>query len=118
MALPKQETEEKQKANDGFFKMTAPKKIESPTGQIDKLTVLFWIERSKNKNIVVYEADKNPSTADHYNTVVGYWLDIDPEFVKAARKKGVNSDRAELSYMEKKLAYGYNVSSTVNNKKK
>lgn len=36
----------------------------------------------------------------------GYWLDIDPEYVKANRKKGKTDDRDELSYIDKTMAYG------------
>ena len=46
--------------------------------------ILFAIARSKNKNMVMYEAkmegDKLAATP-----LEGYWLDIDPEYQAAAR---------------------------------
>jgi hypothetical protein len=39
--------------------------------------------------------------------VDGYWLDIEPSFIKSHKKKGKTTDRAELNSIEKKLAYGY-----------
>eukprot|EP01084_Bolivina_argentea_P156755 273178_1 len=108
--------EEQLKDTSGFKPIEAPKEIVIPTDQIKKDTVLFWIARSKNENIVVYEAQKK-NNSDHYNEVVGFWLDIDPEYVKAARKKGKMDDREELNFMEKKMAYGYSLTSTEKNKK-
>ena len=109
--------EKKSDNNAGFNRIDPPKEIIIPTDQLDKDTILFWIERSKNKNIVAYEAIKKDGVKDHYNGIDGYWLDIDPEYVKANRKKGKMDDRADLSMLEKKMAYGYKVTSTASNKK-
>ena len=109
MTAPKQ-TEEKNNCH-GFHAIDAPKEIQIPTEQINKESILFWIERSKNANIVVYEALKKNIT-DHYNDMAGYWLDLDPECMKANRKKGKMDDRDELNMIEKKLAYGYKVTAT------
>jgi hypothetical protein len=55
----------------------------------------------------VYEALKDKSGAlDAQKPVEVYWLDIDPEYVAAARKKGNQSDRNELNAIEKQFAYG------------
>ena len=35
-----------------------------------------------------------------------YWMDIDPEYVKAARAKGKMHDREELNMIERQFAYG------------
>lgn len=70
--------------------------------------VLFFIARSKNKNIVVYEGMLN-AAGNGFNTDKAcdvYWLDIDPEYQAAARKKGKMDDRVELGTIEKKFAYG------------
>lgn len=68
--------------------------------------ILFIIERSVNKNIVVYEGIiKNGQFVDN-NPCIVYWMDIDPEFVAKARKKGKTSDRVELNILEKNMAYG------------
>merc|ERR1719385_132694 len=105
MAAPKQQSD----GVGGFQPIEAPKAIELPTEQVAKDSVLFWIERSKNKNIVVYEAEQK-NKSDHFNNVVGYWLDIDPEYVKKNRAKGKKDDREDLNFMEKKMAYGWTVS--------
>ena len=112
-----QQDEKQDSSSSGFIAMEPPKEIKLPTEQINKDSVLFWIERSKNKNIVVYEAIKQNGINDHYNNIIGYWLVIDPEYIKANRKKGKTDDREELSMIERKLAYGYNVTSTDSNKK-
>jgi hypothetical protein len=71
-------------------------------------TVLF-IQRSKNQNVVCYEAspDRQAALEDPKKAMVGYWMDIDPEYVAKARKKGKKDDRDELSALEHKFAYGY-----------
>lgn len=70
--------------------------------------IAFIIERSKNKNVVVYEAQFEAGgarlKADDPLTV--YWMDIDPEYQKAARAAGRADDRVELGMIEKKMAYG------------
>lgn len=72
--------------------------------------VLFFIARSKNLNIVVYEAKQSNGVLDTSEPVTVYWLDIDPEYRKKARSSGKMDDRVELGMIEKKMAYG--VSST------
>ena len=72
--------------------------------------ILFIIERSKNQNIVVYEANRmvgDRKRLDSKNPLQVYWLDIDPEYVKAARRKGKMHDREELGSIEKRMAYGF-----------
>lgn len=101
----------KSQPKDTFFAIDAPPNIlDLPTEAINKKCILFWIARSKNENIVVYEAEKSNGNVNHYNSVNGYWLDIDPEYVKKARQKGITTDRAKLTYLEKKMAYGYSLS--------
>ena len=95
--------------NNGFERVDPPKDITIPTDQVDRDSFLFWIERSKNKNIVCYEALKRNQCDEQYNDVEGYWLCIDPEFVKKNRKKGRMTDREGLNMIERKMAYGWNV---------
>lgn len=38
--------------------------------------------------------------------MVGYWLDLDPEYVKKARAAGKEDDRVDLNMFEKQFAYG------------
>ena len=68
--------------------------------------ILFVIGRSKNLNIVVYEAKMEGGELDSSEPVSVYWLDIDPAYAAAARAKGVKTDRVELGALEKRLAYG------------
>jgi len=68
--------------------------------------ILFVIGRSKNLNIVVYEAKVSGGELDAKEPVVVYWLDLDPAYQKQKRDKGVSSDRLELNYIEKTMAYG------------
>ena len=69
--------------------------------------VLFVIARSKNLNIVVYEARVGgDGHLDSAEPVTVYWLDIDPEYQKANRAKGIASDRVELGAIERRMAYG------------
>jgi hypothetical protein len=86
--------------------------IEKATKQLAGLretspNVLFFIARSKNENIVVYEAaKKSDSELDPAKPIDVYWLDIDPAYQQANRKKGVMSDRSDLNMIEKQFAYG------------
>lgn len=70
--------------------------------------ILFFISRSKNANIVVYEGKLDSATGqlDSKNPVIVYWLDIDPAYVKKNRSKGITSDRSELNTLENNFAYG------------
>ena len=49
--------------------------------------MIFYIARSKNENIVVYDGNmkEGTGTLDEKNPVKVYWLDIDPEYVKKNR---------------------------------
>jgi hypothetical protein len=70
---------------------------------------LFAISRSKNKNLVIYEANvrKDTGTLDLNDPVLVYWMDIDPEYIKSARLRGKMNDREDLNYIERSMAYGY-----------
>jgi len=90
-----------------------------PNENFFKDTIAFWIERSKNKNIVVYEAFKDSDTLDYYNNINAYWLELDPEHMKTNRKNGKLDDISKLTYVEQKMAYGVHVDNkTVSNEKK
>jgi hypothetical protein len=75
----------------------------------DTVNTVMVIERNKNQNVVCYEAitDKKAALEKPKKALVGYWMDIDPEYVAKMRAKGVEDDRAELSMIECKFAYGY-----------
>src|SRR5262247_4394987 len=60
---------------------------------------LFVIERSKNKNIVVYDANRGPAgELDASEPVVAYWL-----------LNGEADKREELNRVERERAYGVDV---------
>jgi len=70
----------------------------------------FVISRSKNANIVVYQARRasggreGPLALDRPLDI--FWLDVDPAYQRKARAAGRATDRVELSAMEKSMAYG------------
>lgn len=68
--------------------------------------IAFIVERSKNKNIVVYEGLVKDGKIDPAKPLDVYWLDIDPVNVKNNRAKGQKHDRSELGMIESKMAYG------------
>merc|ERR1712054_710236 len=69
-------------------------------------TVLFYLQRTKNENTVVYEAKMEGETFDPKEQAQVYWLDVAPDAIEKARKKGKNDDRSELIWLEKSMAYG------------
>jgi hypothetical protein len=73
--------------------------------QADNPNLMFVICRNKNANTVCYEAVKEGDKLGGAAIQV-YWLDIEPSYVEAARKKGKMDDRVELNVIEKKMAYG------------
>lgn len=80
--------------------------IEEYLAKLANPNILFIISRSKNKNIVVYEAKMEGGTIKASDPIDAYWLDIDPEYVEKARAKGVESDRVDLNMIERNMAYG------------
>jgi hypothetical protein len=79
----------------------------------DTPSIALYIERSKNQNIVVYDAKPvQQACAAPPDAIQSYWLDIDPAYVAKARAEGRLSDRVDLSLIERKLAYGHSVASS------
>ena len=70
----------------------------SPAGR------LFHIERSKNKNIVCYDVQLKGTTLNIDKPLDNYWL-----------RNETDGSREDLSFIEKKMAYGYKVVSKGNN---
>jgi hypothetical protein len=77
--------------------------------------VLF---RSKNQNVVVYEAQLNADASgfDEKNPIKCGWLDVDPEYRQPKRQQNQMGDYAELNYLEKKIGL-YDFQVTVKNSK-
>lgn len=76
------------------------KDVPIPTTQVNKSTVLFWIENSNTKSIVVYEAKKKNNK--EYDFIHPYWLMV--EYAKDKNK----SERIEINSFEK-IGYGVDV---------
>jgi hypothetical protein len=71
----------------------------APTARAQTAATLFFIERSKNANIVLYDAHVGPNgTLDADQPVVGYWI-----------MKAEDSRHEDLTFMERKMAYGFDV---------
>jgi hypothetical protein len=76
--------------------------------QLQKDSVAFVVERSLNKNVLVYEGlyNEDHTDLDDGQPIDVYWLDLDPTYVARNRNNGKMDDRDELNAIERKLAYG------------
>ena len=68
--------------------------------------VLMVMHRSKNKNVVVVAANIENGVLNTDFPVDVFWLDLEPSFIQARRAQGIAHDREELSYFERKFAWG------------
>lgn len=68
--------------------------------------VAFIVEKNLNRNVVVYEGVLFDGELRADDPLDIYWLDLDPEYQKRARQEGRVSDRVELNFMEKQMAFG------------
>jgi hypothetical protein len=69
------------------------------TARADGLTALFQIERSKNTNEIHYAAQvAKDGTLDAKDPVAAFWV-----------MKAEDGRREGLSYMERKMAYGFDI---------
>ncbi|ETO20641.1 hypothetical protein RFI_16576 [Reticulomyxa filosa] len=73
--------------------------------------VVCVIKRSKNANVVVYKARMGNEKKQLHETdpLEVFWLKIEPSYIKKRRKQGHKDDRADLTYLEKQMAYGVKV---------
>jgi predicted small lipoprotein YifL len=77
----------------------APEKAAAPTAAHKKTQLLFIIERSKNANVVNYDARlTTDGKLDPKEPVVAYWVLL-----------AEDGRREELSWIEKKKAYGFTI---------
>ncbi|GET88323.1 hypothetical protein, conserved [Leishmania tarentolae] len=87
----------------------------------DHHDICMYIERSKNENIVAYQAnlvdsktgkpvESGASQSDcrfkASDPLHAYWIKINPEHVARRRARGDLEDTCELNIIERKLAYG------------
>ena len=81
----------------------------------DEAQIAMYIQRSKNQNVVCYRGmfDSTGAAFDPAAPIDAYWLDIDPEYVEANRKKGKMDDRCELNLVDRTMAYGHSVAHPV-----
>lgn len=69
-----------------------------PSGTRKNNQPLFYIERSKNKNRVYYDANINfDGTINSKKPIDVYWINLEENYGK----------RGELSFIQEKFAYGY-----------
>ena len=82
-----------------FFWSTNPENPkEIPSVMKKNNQALFYIERSKNKNRVYYDANFNENASINPEKPIDvYWLNLEENYGK----------RGELSYIQEKMAYGY-----------
>ena len=85
---------------------------EKPRGERfrgDSPNVALIILRSKNQNVVCYQAGTEEKTmADKPKRAIeGYWMDVDPPYAAKARAAGQDDDRDDLSMLEHQFAYGF-----------
>jgi hypothetical protein len=68
--------------------------------------VFLVIFRSKNSNIVAFEAKVKNGVFDPNDPVDVYWLEIDEAYRSPRRRQGINHDRVELLSIERSMAFG------------
>ena len=88
------------KGSNGVSKADVNKIITSeiPTCIKKNNQTLFYIERSKNKNRIYYDANFNTTgIINSQHPIDVYWLNLEENYGK----------RGELSYIQEKMAYGY-----------
>ena len=77
----------------------APEKAAAPTAAHKKTQSLFIIERSKNANVVHYDARLTADgKLDPKEPVIAYWI-----------MRAEDSQREELNWMEKEKGYGFDI---------
>lgn len=98
---------------ESFYVVGDEKDIESVKVTADLMkknpNVLFVIARSVNINLACYEAvvdSKHPKRLNPDLPVHAYWLNLEPKYANAARKKKQPHDCDKFSFPERKLAYG------------
>jgi len=70
----------------------------------DEEEQLFYLQRDPNRNTVVYTLNKKDGQLDEENPVKAYWILYEEE-----------GERKELSYIQRKFAYGINAKKLAEN---
>ena len=69
-------------------------------------SVFLCIARSVNGNVMVYKA--NVDDKGHLVGIDMFWLDLEPSYMKSARKRGRNHDRDEIGILDT-MVYGIDI---------
>ena len=68
-------------------------------------SVFLIVMRSKNQNVMIYEANIINGKFDTNHPVDIYWLNLEPSYLQARRGRGIHHDREELNLIERKLVW-------------
>lgn len=124
--------EEKPELFHGNLRYLLARKV-PPRGSrfnLDHHDMCLYIARSKNANVVVYQAKYKPEHSDNLGeggenvnsgvrtectlhpteTLHPMWIKLEPEHVARRRARGETDDRCELNMIEKKMAFGCSTS--------
>lgn len=63
--------------------------------------------RSKNKNVVVYQARVSNDGVLLDPPVDAYWLILEPSYQRERKRQGIRHDREELGRLDKMFAWGF-----------
>jgi len=81
--------------------------------QLVNSNTLLIVRRSKNKNVVLYQANLNEDgTYNESEPVKAFWLKIEPSYIEKRRKGGYTDDRQGLNFLERQMGYGFSVQKT------
>jgi hypothetical protein len=91
-----------------FEQKTAPDYGPNILKEIQEMcpNVFLVVMRSKNENVVVYEANIENGKFNKNNPVNVYWLNLAPEYRKGRRKRGILHDKEDLNLFERKFVWG------------
>jgi hypothetical protein len=96
-----------------FEQMKAPEHGDRLLNELHKIrpNIFLVMTRSKNKNVVVYEANIRNGQFDSKNPVVGYWLILEPSYRKIRRKKMIKHDFERFNMFENQFVWGFSIPS-------
>lgn len=79
-----------------------------PRFEDDEADIMMYIQRSKNANVVCYKAlfKEREGSGLAEGNIDSFWLDVDPAYIEANRKKGKEDNRCDFNIIERKMAYG------------
>lgn len=81
----------------------------------DEHDICLFIKRSKNQNVVVYQAHYDgvatsvgcgAAKLQKKDALQATWVKLEPEHVARRRERGEEGDRCDLKFIERKMAFG------------